>query len=140
MSFWNYLSPSEKTKYIVSGLIGGLVGVTAIILIILAIAGKMKSWAAYLVAFSIVVPLLSRALKLRITAYKKIPLEKLSEKEKKDWRQIEKLVSSAKWFKRERKLVFLIFVFCVIFALLGYLYIFLRYPDVMRIIFPLSKD
>lgn len=137
MSFWNYLSSPEKIKYIVLELMGGLVGIGVVIL---GFAGKMKSWAVLLVVFSIVVPLLSRALKLRITAYKRTPPEKLSEKEKKDWRQIEKLVSSAKRSKREKKLVFLVFVFCVIFSLLGYLYLFLRYPDVMRIIFPLSKD
>lgn len=71
MSFWCYLSPSEKIKYIVLGFIGAFVGVTAVIL---GIAGKIKSWIVFFVVFSTVVPLLSEVLKLRITAYKRTPL------------------------------------------------------------------
>lgn len=134
MSFWNYLSGSERAKYIALFLVGAAIGVGAVVL---GVVGRLSALAVFLIVTSVFVPIATRALKIKTAALKKMSPEKLSEKERKDLKETEGLVKlgeSFKHSKKERAFVIFVFVVCISIALLGYLYIYLRYPEIWKIV------
>ena len=134
MSFWNYLSGSERAKYITLLLIGAAIGVGVVVL---GVVGRLSALAVFLIITSVFVPIATRALKIKTATLKKMSPEELSEKEKKDLKETEefvKLGESFKYSKKEWAFIIFVFVVCILIAILGYLCIYLRYPEIWKIV------